>query len=43
MKYRGRTRFGLGASLLVVAQMVNAQSLSLSSADTSELAAGKRP
>ena len=42
MKYRRRTRFGLGASLLLVAQMLNAQSRSLSSADAGELATGKR-
>jgi cytochrome c oxidase cbb3-type subunit III len=42
MKHRRRVSFCLGASLLLAAQLLSAQSKPLSSADASELAAGKR-
>lgn len=42
MKDRRRASFCLAASLLVIAQLLSAQSRPLSSADVSELAAGKR-
>jgi putative heme-binding domain-containing protein len=42
MKHRRGARFCLVASLLVVARLLNAQSRPLSSADATELAAGKR-
>ena len=42
MTYHGRVNVFLGASLLVAAELLHAQSRPLASADASELAAGKR-
>ena len=42
MKHRRRAGFCLGASLLVIVRLLNAQSRPFSAADASELAAGKR-